>query len=147
VTDFRATSWMKRLGLALAIALPVAAPIRADEARLPPMPKPLEEMAATKTAVPPGQASMEAWGKAHPDCLEWTDSCQVCVGGEKPGCSTVATACVRAANPTCVRQKVATPAPAPAPAPQPQPAPQTQPAPAAPAPIPPPPIAPAPARP
>ena len=141
MTDFRATSWMKRLGLALAIALPVAAPIRADEARLPPMPKPLEEMAATKTAVPPGQASMEAWGKAHPDCLEWTDSCQVCVGGEKPGCSTVATACVRAANPTCVRGETA------APAPQPRPAPQPQPPASAPAPIPPPPITPSPVRP
>ena len=97
--------------LAAALTLTVlAASARADEAALPPMPKPLDEMATGKAAVPPGQSSMEAWGAAHRDCLEWTDGCQVCVGGDKPGCSTVATACVRGA-PVCVRSVSAAPPP------------------------------------
>lgn len=107
----------RRRFAALAAALMLtglAATARADEATLPPMPKPLEDLATSKDAIPPGQASMEAWGKAHGDCLEWSDGCQVCVGGDKPGCSTVATACVRAA-PQCVRS--ANPAPPDAPAP------------------------------
>lgn len=114
--------------LAAAMTLTVlAASARADEATLPPMPKPLDEMATSKSAVPPGQSSMEAWGAAHRDCLEWTDGCQVCVGGDKPGCSTVATACVRGA-PVCVRSMGSAPPPAPQPSPQSPPQPQTPPA-------------------
>ncbi|QLP97744.1 MAG: hypothetical protein HZY79_10615 [Rhodoblastus sp.] len=71
---------------------------------------------------------MEAWGRANPDCLEWTDNCQVCVGGDKPGCSTVGTACVRAA-PACRKTKTAT-QPNPAPTPTPRPATTDAPAPA-----------------
>jgi len=116
---------------------------RADEATLPPMPKPLEEM-ATSNAASPQAASMEAWGRAHPDCQEWTDNCQVCVSGDKSGCSTVGVACVRVA-PTCRKTKTAT-QPNPAPVPTPRPATPDAPAPAqaAPAPAAPPPAAPKP---
>lgn len=138
---------MRRTGLAVIVAalafgagLPGA---RADEAKLPPMPRPLEDIAADKTSVSPETASMEAWGRTHPDCAEWTDNCQVCVAGDKTGCSTVGTACVRVA-PTCRKLKTARqPSPVPVPAPRPQteaPAPQQS----APATLPPAPITPAP---
>lgn len=133
-------AFLRRAGLAaflavFALGASLSAP-RADEAKLPPMPKPLEELAADKTAAPPQSASMEAWGRSHPDCLEWTDNCQVCVAGDKPGCSTVGTACVRAA-PVCRKSRIVKrPDPAPEPTPRPQsPAPETAPA-AAPAPKP-----------
>ena len=108
----RRAGWAAMIAM-LALGASVAA--RADEAKLPPMPKPLEEMASSKQKIDPAQASMEAWGRAHPDCLEWTDQCQVCVSGDKPGCSTVGTACVRG-TPSCTRTRTASqPAQPPAP--------------------------------
>jgi len=129
VTHFRRTRFA-----ALAAALMLSASgfiARADEAKLPPMPRPLEELATTKVVVPPEQASMEAWGRAHPDCVEWTDNCQVCVAGDKPGCSTVGTACVRTA-PACRKTRsAAQPEAVPTPVPRPtQPDAPAQPGPA-----------------
>lgn len=119
MTPSREAPRTKRAAFAVALALLAAGlcGARADESQLPPMPKPLDEMAATRAV--PAEPSMEAWGKAHPDCLEWTDACQVCVGGDKPGCSVVSTACVRVA-PSCRRTRTAIqPDPAPTPAPRP----------------------------
>lgn len=124
----------RKASAALAVAFAIFAAglsgARADESQLPPMPKPLDEMAATRAV--PADPSMEAWGKAHPDCLEWTDACQVCVAGDKPGCSVVSTACVRVA-PSCRRTRAAEqPDPAPTPAPRPADASTAPQAPAAP---------------
>ena len=37
------------------------------------------------------QKSVQAWGRANPDCAEWSDACVVCT---KEGCSTPGIACV-----------------------------------------------------
>ncbi len=66
---------MGRILFALAL---LTTPALADEQPLPPTPVEQERIA------------VQAWGKAHPDCLEWSDACVVCTQG---ACSTPGIAC------------------------------------------------------
>lgn len=45
----------------------------------------------------PSDVSVLAYGAAHPDCHEWTDSCRICLRNPdgRVGCSTPAIACVQ----------------------------------------------------
>jgi hypothetical protein len=45
----------------------------------------------------PSDVSVLAYGAAHPECLEWTDSCRICMRGPdgRVGCSTPGIACVQ----------------------------------------------------
>ncbi len=67
---------------ALLIVMLAAAPAFADEPTPSPLPRPV-------TTGP----SMEGYGATNAACLEWTNGCQVCVAGDKPGCSTTGVAC------------------------------------------------------
>ncbi len=65
----------------------------------------LPTIAAAQTAAPgenksapekiPSDVSVLAYGAAHPDCLEWTDSCRTCLRSPdgRVGCSTPGIAC------------------------------------------------------
>ena len=50
------------------------------------------------------QKPVEAFGADHPDCIEWTDGCIICLRqeGDSPSCSTVGAACLPAA-PVCTK--------------------------------------------
>ncbi|MDB5571749.1 MAG: hypothetical protein JWN93_2932 [Hyphomicrobiales bacterium] len=73
----------RRLGaLLLAAALPTFA--FADEPTAPKMPKPRAQ-----------PVSAPAFGAQNPSCLEWTDSCRVCVRDKgEIQCSTPGPACL-----------------------------------------------------
>ena len=44
---------------------------------------------------PTEEEIVQAWGKTHPDCAEWTDACLVCRrDGEIFACSTPGPACL-----------------------------------------------------
>jgi hypothetical protein len=49
---------------------------------------------ATSAKVP-SDVSVLAYGAAHPECLEWTDSCRTCIRSpdSRVGCSTPGIAC------------------------------------------------------
>ena len=56
------------------------------------------QSAAAQTATPtkvPSDVSVLAYGAAHPECLEWTDSCRTCLRSPdgRVGCSTPGIAC------------------------------------------------------
>jgi hypothetical protein len=84
-----------------------AAPLRAQETPANP-PEPAAPVAPAPEASepapvppPPGKpsppdVSMEAFGVANPDCLEWTDMCQVCARDAENNfaCSTPGIACL-----------------------------------------------------
>lgn len=65
-----------RLAPALVLFL-LAGAARADDASVAP------DMKAEETIV-------QAWGRAHPTCGEWSDGCVVCT---QAGCSTPGVAC------------------------------------------------------
>lgn len=76
---------MIRILLAACLAfVPVRA--RADDAA-PPLPPPPIDLPAEIQAE---QKSVQAWGRANPDCVEWSDACVACT---KQGCSTPGIAC------------------------------------------------------
>ncbi len=70
---------------------PVAAPTPVQpspEADIPPMPVPRPERP---------DVSMEAYGIANPDCMQWRDSCQTCARDAQNmiSCSTPGIACIQ----------------------------------------------------
>ncbi|MBK9081690.1 MAG: hypothetical protein IPL88_06215 [Rhizobiales bacterium] len=67
---------------ALLFALIVATPAFADEPTPSPLPRP-------QASAP----SIEGYGATNKACMEWTNGCQICVAGDKPGCSTPGVAC------------------------------------------------------
>jgi hypothetical protein len=68
------------LVLVCGLCLGAATPALADE--------------ATPAKVP-SDVSVLAYGASHPDCLEWTDSCRICMRSPdgRVGCSTPGIAC------------------------------------------------------
>ncbi len=61
-----------------AICLVLSPPVFADEA-------------ATPDAAE--QASLQSFGAAHPECVEWGDGCAVCKRDDSAHCSTTGIAC------------------------------------------------------
>jgi len=49
-----------------------------------------EEQTSPPTSAEQERVAVQAWGKAHPACREWSDSCVVCT---QDGCSTPGIAC------------------------------------------------------
>jgi hypothetical protein len=49
-----------------------------------------EQAPPPQTPVEQERVAVQAWGKAHPACREWSDSCVVCT---QDGCSTPGIAC------------------------------------------------------
>ena len=77
---------MSRFLLVAFLAI-VPARVAADEAApsLPP-PPPIDLPAEIQAE----QKSVQAWGRANPNCAEWSDACVTCT---KEGCSTPGIAC------------------------------------------------------
>ncbi len=77
------------LALALSLALPATAATADEQAS----PVPFQNRGATGKM--PSDVSVLAYGAAHPECLEWTDSCRVCLRSPdgRVGCSTPGIAC------------------------------------------------------
>jgi len=86
---------------ALALAVCICAPVRAQDAQASPQ---AAEKAAEKAAEEP--ASVEAFGEGDRACLEWGDGCRVCAR-DAPGaparCSTPGPVCQPAAI-ACARR-------------------------------------------
>lgn len=86
---------------ALALAVCICAPARAQDTQAPPHASP---QAAEKAAEEP--ASVEAFGEGDRACLEWGDGCRVCAR-DAPGaparCSTPGPVCQPAAI-ACARR-------------------------------------------
>jgi hypothetical protein len=79
--------------------------------------------------VPEGEA-MHSFGNANPDCLEWTDACQVCLRDQDgvQQCSTPGIACTPSVPVVCRVKKRVRPAAPPAESPPPADAPAPPPA-------------------
>ena len=63
-------------------------------------------LARSQEARPTPTATLFSFGRDNPDCIEWTNACQVCVRGEdgEPKCSTAGIACQPAALVCSVRK-------------------------------------------
>jgi len=90
---------------ALALAVCICAPARAQDTQAPPQAPPQSSpQAAEKAAEEP--ASVEAFGEGDRACLEWGDGCRVCAR-DAPGaparCSTPGPVCQPAAI-ACARR-------------------------------------------
>lgn len=71
-----------RLLLVLSCFIVLVASLGAEEKQAPPMSEKPD-------------ASMEAYGVAHPECLEWTNACRICARHENDvACSTPGIACL-----------------------------------------------------
>jgi hypothetical protein len=79
---------MRRILLICLCGICLAAPAFADEQASP---VPFQNRGAKV----PSDASVLAYGAAHPECLEWTDSCRTCMRSPdgRLGCSTPGIAC------------------------------------------------------
>jgi hypothetical protein len=64
----------------------------AEQPSAPPAPVPPPPPGKTS----PPDISMEAYGTSNPQCLEWTDSCQICARDDqnRNACSTPGIACL-----------------------------------------------------
>ena len=83
-----------RISIAV-LVLAIALPARADAPTAQPLPPPVPE-----------DVSIQAWGERAPDCIEWSNACQVCRrdAAGKPQCSTPGIACQPIA-PICKTRK------------------------------------------
>ena len=81
--------------LIAALMLATALPARADAPTAQPLPSPAAE-----------ETSIQAWGDRAPDCIEWSNLCQVCRrdAAGKAQCSTPGIACQPTA-PVCKTRK------------------------------------------
>ncbi|REF89406.1 hypothetical protein DES32_0627 [Methylovirgula ligni] len=77
------------LPLGLSLVLPVTAATADEQAS----PVPFQNRGAIGKI--PSDVSVLAYGAAHPECLEWTDSCRTCLRSPdgRVGCSTPGIAC------------------------------------------------------
>jgi hypothetical protein len=85
---------------ALIAATPLAAQDKPDQMSPPSAPASSEPAPVAPPPLPgkksPPDISMEAYGTSNPQCMEWTDSCQICArdSQNQTACSTPGIACL-----------------------------------------------------
>jgi len=82
---------MKRILIALCLSLaPVAAFCQAAAPASPSADPPAIELPKPSIDVQAELKTVQAWGREHAECSEWSDGCVACT---KDGCSTPGIAC------------------------------------------------------
>ncbi len=82
---------MKRILIALCLSLaPVAAFCQAAAPASPSADPPAIELPKPSIDEQAEQKTVQAWGREHAECSEWSDGCVACT---KDGCSTPGIAC------------------------------------------------------